>query len=352
MTATRYEASAVAQRAAATTAPMTSDRAGQLDERGELGREPQLVGDRAGREVVLGRDRVADLPDEGREVRPGAGPGDERGGDGEARQHDRPAATASPPAGEDRPDEDDPRLELDRRPQRCARPEPDRVVEPAPADREQQEQDRPDLAELDRVGERPRQPGQQDDPPADRARSPAGPRRRPRTTRSGSPVQVQTAVVADSSPNGRIERRERRRVVEEPEPAGRLEAHVVQRLAVQQADRGLVIGEEVEAERVAGRETDVADDDDERRGSRRSAAPPDRAGPVPAGPSRPGCRAPPAAAMDERDPEQVPGDAQRPGPDWRASATRACRTSGSARSPSGSRAAGRGRSARRRRRCW
>ncbi len=51
-------------------------------------------------------------------------------------------------------------------------------------------------------------------------------------------------------PERQDERGEGRRVVEQAEPTGRRVAHVVQRLAVQQADGRLVIGEEVEAERV------------------------------------------------------------------------------------------------------
>ncbi len=241
-------------RAAATTAPRTTTVEASWMSEASSAETPELVGDRARREVVRRRDRVADLADEGRRSptrRPT--PASTVASDRQARQDDRP--DDRPPRhrrGQDGPDEDDPRLELDRRPQRGARPEPDRVVQPAPADREQQEQDRADLAELDRVGERPRQPGQQDDPPADRPRhrQDARPDRERRDQERGpDPDRRRRGQQAERQD----ERRERRRVVEQPEAAGRLEAHVVQRLAVEQADRGLVVGQEVEAERVAGR---------------------------------------------------------------------------------------------------
>ena len=241
--------------------PEDDDRRGQLDERGELGRDAELVGDRARREVVRRRDRVADLPDEGHEVGPCADPGQHGR---EHRQHaedDRPDDRRPPAPGQHGPDEQDPRLELDRRAQRGARPQPDRVVQPAPADREQEVQDRADLAELDRVGDGPRQAGQQDDPPADRPRH--GQDGRPDRERgdqqpSPDPDRRRLGQEAEGEHDGR----ERRRVVEQPEAAGRLEAHVVQRLAVEQPDRGLVVGQEVEAERpgLLGRPDDQPDE--------------------------------------------------------------------------------------------
>ena len=147
MTATRYEASAVHQRIAAEQRRDGGDDGQDLedDARRPAGM-PEAVGDRSRSEVVLRRDRIADGPQQGQEVRPGADAREQHGRHGEHEQR-HPADDDRPPApGQQRPHEDEPRLDLDGRPERAADAEDRRSVQPAPADGERREQDRPDLA--------------------------------------------------------------------------------------------------------------------------------------------------------------------------------------------------------------
>ena len=143
------------------------DRAEQLDEPGGVGAQAELIGDRARREVVRGRDRVADLSDEGDEVGPCSDPGEQRRRNGEDREGDDAHRDGAIASGQERPDEDEPRLELDRGTKGAAQAQAEGVVQPSPADREAQEQERPHLAELHGIRKWPGQTGQQDGPPAD-----------------------------------------------------------------------------------------------------------------------------------------------------------------------------------------
>ena len=91
-----------------------------LDEGRGVPRDAQPVGNGTRRHVVGRRDRVADAADEREEVRPRLRPGEER------REHARATASTTPP-GDDRRqrrvssahDEDEPRLDLDRRAERA-----------------------------------------------------------------------------------------------------------------------------------------------------------------------------------------------------------------------------------------
>ena len=158
-------------------------------------------------------------------------------------------STRSQPAGEQRPDEDQAGLELHDGPEGAGRPDRERPVEPAPADREEQEQQRADLAELQRVGDRPRQRRRAGASPS--GRSPAragadpGDEHRHRARRS----RARSRSAAGQQPERQHGEDERRRVVEEAEAAGLLDGRVVEALAGEDAVRGLVVGEEVEAER-------------------------------------------------------------------------------------------------------
>ena len=156
MTATRYDASAVGQRDGG------HDRDQRRDDARATGRSPRsrpatpsLVSDRAPGVklwgVVIGSLTCADERDEvgpGRRPRP-ASVADRRPGRPARRAPtaDRRASGAVSSAQTRM----QPGLDLDRRPEGGARPRAGPVVQPAPADGEQQEQDRPDLAELDRV---------------------------------------------------------------------------------------------------------------------------------------------------------------------------------------------------------
>ena len=70
--------------------------------------------------------------------------------------------------------------------------------------------------------------------------------------------------------------REQRRIVEQPEAARALEAHVVQRPTVQQTLRGRVVGEEVIAEGVTGDRERRTDERHERDGSHDRQGGPDK----------------------------------------------------------------------------
>ena len=241
------------------------DRAEQLDEPGGVGAQAELIGDRTRREVVRGRDRVADLSDEGDEVGPCSDPGEQRRRNGEDREGDGAHRDSAVASGQERPDEDEPRLELDRRTKGAAQAQAEGIVQPSPADREAQEQERSHLAELHGIREWPGQTGQQNGPPADGRRD-----RHERDTdeergdEQGGPGPDRGR--RREEPERQDERDERRRVVEEPEAATRLEGQVVDRCACQHASRRLVVGEEVEAEGVAGggdrRPDDRTEDED------------------------------------------------------------------------------------------
>ncbi len=175
-----------------------------------------------------------------------------------------PIDDRSPAGRQQRPDEDESRLQLDGGPGGGAQAQADRVIEPPPADREREVQQRPHLPELDRVDERPRQAGEEHDPPAHRTRD--------RQDRGADEERRDEERRPD--PDGRAgrqqaerkdERNERRRVIEQPERAARLEREVVDRLAVEQAGRRLVIGEEVVAACVAGDGKGGPDGDRERQ---------------------------------------------------------------------------------------
>ncbi len=86
-----------------------------------------------------------------------------------------------------------------------------------------------------------------------------------RKAASDPAIHAHVAVVAASRPNGRTQRRERRRVIEQPEPARLGVGHVVQRLPGEDARRRLVIGKEVEPERRAGNGQGQADPEDQRQ---------------------------------------------------------------------------------------
>ena len=160
----------------------------------------------------------------------------------------------------------------------------------------------------------------------------------------------------DPGRDRRIEQRERqdrqderRRVVEETEATGLLDGRVVEAFAGKDPAGCLMVGEEVVAERSRTDPGQQTVGRRRRRGPREPRSEGQRgpaAAPTPLRFSRRSVpRSVPTSgaalaepAMDQRDPEQVPGDAERPGPDWRASAIRAGRPSGSARSPCCSRA--------------
>ena len=218
------------------------DRARELDRRRQRPRSrPELVGDRAGREVVRRRDRVADAagPASGSRSRRRARPGAVAA----TASTTRAIATRRRPPGSARSRSAQTRMSpgwsLIAAPERAAQA---RGGCGSSSQRQptakQQEQQRPDLAELHRVDERPRQarragrstsgrvardrqdrhadqerPDQQRDPEPDRGRSPS------------------------SEPERQDERRERRRVVEEPEAAARLELRSYTRLAVRAGGR-------------------------------------------------------------------------------------------------------------------
>ena len=181
----------VARRATTTTTARATTTASRLERGRGLRRQAQLVGDRAGREVVRRRDRVADRAEERDVVGPGA-EADERGSCHEARP--RPATAAPTTTARQR---------------RSAAAQPKRIagwslIERADRDRwrrggpgrssqrqpssEQEEQERPDLAELDRVDDRPAtaRPGA--------ARSPSGPTAE--TGRSADPADRAIATTA------------------------------------------------------------------------------------------------------------------------------------------------------------
>ena len=106
------------------------------------------------------------------------------------------------------------------------------VVHPPPTDRERQEQQRPDLPELDGVHEWPRQTREEHDQPLDGSGH--------RQDRHANEEGRQDDGDPQPRGNGRVEeaegqdeRQEQRRVVEQPPPLDGLEAHVVQRLAVE-----------------------------------------------------------------------------------------------------------------------
>ena len=192
-----------------------------------------------------------------------------------------------------------------------ADPEPDGLVQPAPAEREQEEQERPHLAELDGVGERPGQAGQQDDPPAD---CPAdGQDRRPerRTIRSAAPVQTQTAVVADRT---RTAGSRRRTAAGSRTARTRRSRRSSCRTAARRSGSGLPPGGRpgsrsrgCRRRRPTEEPTKVTKTSD--REDRQGCPPETDAAAEP--PSRRRRAAPVPTAMDERDPEEVPGDAHR-----------------------------------------
>ena len=95
-----------ATRAATTTTPSGATTISHWIRRASR-RDAGLVRDCAGREVVRRRDRVADVPEQRDEVRPGADAGEGRvATTASDRERATPTRTAREPAGEQRPDED------------------------------------------------------------------------------------------------------------------------------------------------------------------------------------------------------------------------------------------------------
>ena len=215
---------------------------------GEARRDTGLVRRGAGREVVGRRDRVADVPDQGDVVLPDADAAEDNVATAAATTRIAPPRrTAASRRVSSAQTRISPGWSLTIAPRRRP-PHRQRPVEPAPADREEQEQQRADLAELQRIGDRPRQAGEQERRPADRGAD----------GQEGDPATSMAIDARDPEPRrggGRHkgEREdgedERRRVIEEAEAAGLLDGRVVEALAGEDAARRLVVGEEVEPER-------------------------------------------------------------------------------------------------------
>jgi hypothetical protein len=190
---------------------------------------------------VRRRDRVADVPDQGDVVLPDADAAEQQRR-GNARQDEDRAAEQDRPqaAGEQGPDEHQAGLELHDRAERACGPDRQRTVDPSPADREQEEQQRPDLAELERVRDRPGQTGEQERRPSDGRpnREQRGPgdehRHRPADPEPGRGGRRDQGEGEDGEHEGR-------RVVEQAEAAGLLDRRVVEALAGEDAARRLVV---------------------------------------------------------------------------------------------------------------
>ena len=322
------------------------DRAEQLDRGRDATRQPELVGDRARREVMRRGDRVADVAQEREVVRPDReAAGYERRNDRRPDEHGDADDHRLPAPRNERPSEDEPGLDLDDRPCRRRPAERRRSVEPSPADRKEQEEQRPHLSQLEGVGERPRQPCEEDRQPADRRRD--GHHRNAheeRRERQPDPGPRRDRRIERGERQDRED--ERRRVVEEAEAARLLDRRVVQALAGQDPVRRLVVGEEIEAERARarGRPQGRAEDDTEdeerddregrsgqarrcRRGSRIRLASrrpnPRRRPPCPMAPRRP-VRSRDGSEESGRDPTQP----EARGRGWRASGSPAGPPSG------------------------
>ena len=132
---------------------------------------PELVGDRSRGQVALGRDRVADRPEEHQEVGPCAG-----ARRGASRTSARTTSTTTPTTTarnrrvRSAQTSTSPGCSLMAAPSAALRPSATGSSMPRQPTANAQEQDRPDLPELDGVDERERQAGEQHDPPAHRAR--------------------------------------------------------------------------------------------------------------------------------------------------------------------------------------
>ena len=168
-----------------------------LDERRRVPRDAQPgTRTRARRDVVGRGDRVGDAADEREEVRPGLRPGEQRRERARGRRaRPRPTTTAEPAPREQRPrPASSPGWILIAAP---SAPVDARAPRPRSSHRQPSANSRnrigPDLAQLDRVQERPRQPGEQHDQPLRPRARPAAPRRRPRTRRAAAPIHAQVA---------------------------------------------------------------------------------------------------------------------------------------------------------------
>ena len=237
------------------------DRVERLNRHRRTLAEAQLVGHGARGEVVRRGDRGADRAQDRQPCGPGVDAADERGDNRRRREHYQPDTDRGPTPGQDRPDEQDGRLELHDRADRRGRAEPDRSVHPSPADGEAQEQDGANLPQLDRVGERPRKPRQQECEPADVSAH----------GHDGDPNQK--SHEQRRCPAGDVEGRreqgerqgeegERRRVVIQPCGTRLVDRGVVEHAPLEQPPSGVEIGLRVVAEGRAGTGQDRAEDHD------------------------------------------------------------------------------------------
>ncbi len=237
--------------------PLDGGRQAELDAR--------PVEERAEGEVVRGRDGSADPAEDGHVVGPRPETGHDRGRHRRGGEDGDPDDGCPVAPGHDGPAEQQRRLDLHDRPERHRDPQRTRPVAPTPAGGEGEEQERPDLAELDRVEVRPADAGQEEDRPADaradREESAA------EGERAGEDDRPDHRPAACRQPRERDhEDGEGRRIEEDREPAGDVDRRVVQRLPGQQAVRRLDVRLEVVAEGVAGRPGDrrrPADEDEE-----------------------------------------------------------------------------------------
>ena len=173
---------------------------------------------------------------------------DERRHDGEQREADEADDGRSQASGEHGPAKHKRGLQLDRRAERGGDAERPRSIHPPPPNCEQQQEQRPHLAELDRVQDRPRQGRQQEDrelhPPRDRHERHRGSRRGEQQHRPHVDAEV-----AREQGDRRDEQGERRRIQEQAKPADHVDRRVVQRPTGNQSINRQVVRPIVVAER-------------------------------------------------------------------------------------------------------
>jgi hypothetical protein len=222
---------------------------------------------------VLGRDRGADRAQEPQIVGPGRH-ADHDGRERRCRQRGSNAHRHSPPSPrEQRPAEEQAGLDLDEG-TGCGRSaEPLLSVEPSPAQREQQEEQRADLAEADSVEHRPVEPAEEQDQPADVTRD----RERRDSTderRRREPQPDPHRDLVGQEREGHHRQRERWRVQVDRKPPSRLNRRVVEGLPVEDALARPDVGLEVVTQVVAGRQQghEKPDGGHDRRGNRQEAA--------------------------------------------------------------------------------
>ena len=201
-----------------------------LDRGRRLGAEAGLVEDRPQREVVRRANGLADRPEQRHVIGPGGGADQWQGHETRDRDDAHRDGRRAPRPDEGGPPDEQQRLQLHESAQADRRAEGLRTIQPAPARDEQQQQDRPDLAELERVQDRPVQARQQQQHPAERRRD-GHQGDRPDDARDEQPGP-------DPDP-GRPEQRERherdrerRRIQEDREATSEIDARVVERLPV------------------------------------------------------------------------------------------------------------------------